>query len=287
MMTMLEIRQGRIGEIFSAFLASVGESFSHFTFFDALDILFLTALFFFLFRFFRSRKAGALLIGIAICALVLFVSYLLGMSGTYFLLSAIFEIGVLALIILFQPEIRDALERIGSGSISGLVSFGDKKKKQQYQSAIENICTAVGSLAASKTGALLVIGRTTRLDDITQTGIAIHADVNSFLLRNLFYNKAPLHDGAVVINDARIEAAGCLLPLTRRTDIDSDLGTRHRAAIGMSESSDAIVIVVSEETGTVSVAYDCALTRDYTPETLHRFLVEHIPQAGWRRGGEE
>ena len=109
-----------------------------------------------------------------------------------------------------------------------------------------------------------------------QTGIVINANVNSFLLRNIFFNRAPLHDGAVIIDEARIAAAGCLLPLTRRTDVDGDLGTRHRAAIGMSESSDAIIIVVSEETGIISVAYDCELTRNYTVESLRKFLMKKI-----------
>ena len=109
-----------------------------------------------------------------------------------------------------------------------------------------------------------------------QTGITINANVNSFLLRNLFFNKAPLHDGAVIIDEARIAAAGCLLPLTRRMDVDGDLGTRHRAAIGMSESSDAIIIVVSEETGIISVAHDCELVRNHTPESLRKFLMKRI-----------
>ena len=126
------------------------------------------------------------------------------------------------------------------------------------------------------TAALIVISGTTKLDDTISTGININANVNSFLIRNLFFNRAPLHDGAVIIDGSRIAAAGCLLPLTRRNDVDGDLGTRHRAAIGMSESSDAIVIVVSEETGTISVAYDCNLTRNYSDESLRRFLMKKM-----------
>ena len=184
---------------------------------------------------------------------------------------------IIALLIIFQPEIRDALEKIGSGSIGSIKNLREKsKRRRMFSAAIEHICVAVKDLSASKTGALIVIERTTRLDEVVQTGVLIHADVNSFLIRNLFFNKAPLHDGAIVIQEAKIVAAGCLLPLTRRSDVDTDLGTRHRAAIGMSESSDAIVIVVSEETGRISVAHDCSLMRDFTADSLKTFLIKKI-----------
>lgn len=242
---------------------------------DALDILFLSILFFCAFRFFKGKKGGTLLIGIVICLTVWIVASELDLKGTSFIFKQIFEIGAIALIIIFQPEIRDVLEKIGTGSISGIFNFGDQKKKQQiYYTAVDNICVAVGDLSRTKTGALIVLSRTTNLDDIVQTGITINADANAFLLRNLFFNKAPLHDGAVVIDEARVVAAGCLLPLTRRQDIDGDLGTRHRAAVGMSEISDAVIIVVSEETGIISVASDCNLTRNYTPDTLRSFLLK-------------
>jgi diadenylate cyclase len=184
--------------------------------------------------------------------------------------------GGLAFLILFQPEIRDTFEKIGTGALSGLAIFGDRKKKEAAYLAIEQICIAVTDLSKTRTGALIVISQTTKIDDVVQTGIVINADVNSFLLRNLFFNKAPLHDGAVIIDDARIAAAGCLLPLTRRSDVDSDLGTRHRAAIGLSEISDAVIIVVSEETGIISVANDCALTRNFTPESLKSYLMQKM-----------
>lgn len=266
-----------VGNSLSDFFASVKNSFMEFSFVDAIDIIILTVILFFAFRFLKSRKAGALLIGVAVVVTVTFLAYLTGLDATYTVFSSLLKMGVLAIVIIFQPEIRDALEKLGSGSMNGIMNLGDqKKKKLLYSKAIEQICSAVSDLSATKTGALIVISRTTKLDEISETGITINADVNSFLLRNLFFNKAPLHDGAVVIDDARIVAAGCLLPLTRRTDIDGDLGTRHRAAIGMSETSDAIIVVVSEETGTISVAHDCTLTRNYTSETLRRFLMKKI-----------
>jgi diadenylate cyclase len=275
MINLLAVRATGIGEAFSNLFGDVKLAFSEFSLIDAIDILVLTLLFFFAFRFFRSRKAGALIIGVFICLVILVGAWALGLEGTSAIFQGIFKIGALAIVIIFQPEIRDLLERIGNGSLSSLMSFGEQKKKQQlYYKAVENICIAVSDLSRSKTGALIVLSRTTDTDDVIETGIKINADTNSFLLRNIFFNKAPLHDGAVVIDNARIVAAGCLLPLTRRQDIDGDLGTRHRAAIGMSEISDAIIVVVSEETGIISIASDCMLTRNYTPDTLRSFLLK-------------
>ena len=277
MNTMLKIVSGEVGSFFRSFFAEVKNAFLSFGVSDVIDILLLAVLLFFAFRFLRSRKAGVLLIGLAIIVTLTVLTYVFKLQATYYIFSALLDVGVLAFIILFQPEIRDALERVGSGSVSGLLNFGDQKKKRQlYSKSIEHIVSAVGDLSRTKTGALIVISRTTKLDEISETGITINADVNSFLLRNIFFNKAPLHDGAVVIDEARIVAAGCLLPLTRRTDVDGDLGTRHRAAIGMSETSDAVVIVVSEETGVISVAHDCELKRDFTQESLRKFLMKMI-----------
>lgn len=253
------------------------EAFSNFKFVDAVDIILLSLILFWAFRFVKGRKAGALLIGIITISTLTFLAYIFDLNATFYLFSEIFSIGIIALVIIFQPEIRDGLEKLGSGSMSGFMAFGDqKKKKQLYIKSIENICNAINDLSSSKTGALIVISRTTKLDDVIETGVVINADVNSFLIRNIFYNKAPLHDGAIVIDDGKICAAGCLLPLTRRSDIDSDLGTRHRAALGMSETSDAIVVVVSEETGTISVSIDCEITRDFTAESLRNFLTKKL-----------
>ncbi len=269
-----------VADIWVSFLDSAKTAFVNFSIFDAIDIFILSIILFFSFRFLKSRKAGALILGVVIISVLTLLAYLFDLQVTYFIFSGIFDIGVLAVIIIFQPEIRDVLEKVGSGSLSGILNLGDQKKRNQnHTKTIDQICSAVADLSATKTGALIVISRTTKLDDVVETGITINADINSFLIRNLFFNKAPLHDGAVIIDDFRIVAAGCLLPLTRRMDVDGDLGTRHRAAIGMSEISDAIIIVVSEETGTISVAYDCSLTRNYTSETLRRFLMKKIAKS--------
>ena len=266
----------KVAAHFSAFFSSAVASFKSFSIFDALDIVLLAALLYFLFHFVINRKSHTILIGIGLCLLLYVLTIVFDLRGTYFILDSVIRMGGLALLILFQPEIRDAFEKIGTGALSSITAIAERKKKEAVNSAIEQICIAVADLSKTRTGALIVIARTTKIDDVVQTGIVVNADVNSFLLRNLFFHKAPLHDGAVIIDEARIAAAGCLLPLTRRADVDSDLGTRHRAAIGLSETSDAVIIVVSEETGIISVANDCTLTRNYTPESLKTYLMQKV-----------
>lgn len=262
---------------FGTILSAIGKAFSTFSFVDLVDIVVLSAILFFVFRFFTSRKVWAIFVGICVCALILFVSVLIPLPGTQMLFSEVFSVGILAIVLIFQPEIRAVLEKIGSGSIHGFMSLSERRRQNQvYLSTIDNVCSAVRELAESKTGALIVMTRTTKLDEIISSGTVINADVNSVLLRNLFFNKAPLHDGAVIIDETRIAAAACVLPLTRNETLDHDLGTRHRAAIGLSEMSDAVIIVVSEETGIISVAYDCYLQRDFTAESLKTFLHKKI-----------
>ena len=264
-------------ESFSQFIDNVKGILTNFLWTDVIDIIILALLFYFVFSFFRSRKAGTLLIGIFICLVLYALAVLFNLSGVQYILSAVYQIGALAIIIIFQPEIRDLLETIGSGSIKGIRTFREQAHKKQAQyKAIDNICKAVHVMSAEKCGALIVIGRTTQLDDITHTGIAINADVSDYLLRNLFYDKAPLHDGAVVIEGNRIKAASCILPLPKHTFVDSELGTRHRAAVGMSEVSDAVIIIVSEETGVISVAKESELKRDFTEDSLRKYLVKEL-----------
>ena len=244
---------------------------------DAIEIIILAGIIFLAFQLLKGRKAGALLTGLVVIAGLSLVSNLLGFTVLYKLFSTILGSGLLVVIIIFQPEIRDALEKIGNGSLKGIMSFSDrKKKKAQYLNSIDKICSAVNELSATSTGALIVIERSIRLSDVTRTGVIIDANVNDLLIRNLFYDKAPLHDGAVIISGDRILAAGCFLPLTQRVDLDSNLGTRHRAAMGMAERSDAVVIVVSEETGVISIAYDFSLERNIKPGELRKFLQEQV-----------
>lgn len=244
---------------------------------DVVDIVILALLFYFVLSFFKSRKAGTLVVGIFLCIALYAIATLLHLSGVQYILSGVFKIGALAIIIIFQPEIRDILEAIGSGSLKGIKNIGDvtHKKQAQYK-AIDNICKAVHIMSTERTGALIVIERTTALDEVLQTGIVINADVSDYLIRNIFYDKAPLHDGAMVIEGNRIKAVSCILPLPKHTYVENDLGTRHRAAVGLSEISDAIVIIVSEETGTISVAKESELKRDFTEDSLRKFLFKEL-----------
>ena len=244
--------------------------------YDIIDVVLLTVMFALFVTFARRKMVSSAIIGMGVFYLFFAVASFLPLPGTSMIASAMLHVGVIAFIILFHTEIRDLFEKIGSNPSLKLFKSG-VAGKLNYQ-IIDNVCSAVRELSATKTGALIVIARTTQLDDVTSTGVSINADVNSYLLRNLFFNKAPLHDGAIVIDEGRIVSAGCILPMTRRNEFDGDLGTRHKAAIGLSEVSDAIIIVVSEETGTISVAMDYTLTRDYTPDTLRKFLVTNILQ---------
>ena len=266
-----------INDSFSDFITNLKQIFTDFKWTDAVDILILAFLFYFVFKFFKNRKAGTLLVGMLLCMVLYALALLFNFTGVQFILSGIFKIGALAIIIIFQPELRDLLTTIGSGSIKGIRTLGDQnhKKIAQFQS-IDNICKAVKVMAMERTGALIAISRTTELNDIINSGIVINADVSDYLIRNLFYDKAPLHDGAVVVENNRIRAAACILPLPKHIHVMNDLGTRHRAAIGLSEVSDAIIIVVSEETGTISVAKEGTLKRNFTEDSLRTYLAKEL-----------
>lgn len=255
---------------------------SNFGIMDAIEVIIIAGMLFLLFSLFKGKKAGALVMGIAVVILLLLFSNLFGFKVLYHLLSAILGSGILVIIIIFQPEIREALERLGKGSIKGIMSFSDRRKrKEQYMQAVDSICSAVVEMAKEYTGALIVIERDIALSDIVHTGVKIDANVNDLLIRNLFYNKSPLHDGALVVSGDKIVAAACLLPLTEREDLDTSLGTRHRAAMGIAERSDAVVIVVSEETGNISIAYDFSLERNIAPERLREFLTENVSKISY------
>ncbi len=242
---------------------------------DFVDIAIVAFLFYYIYKFIRERRAGKLAAGILIILLVLLVSEILEMYALGFILSNVFQVGLIAIIVVFQPELRSALEKVGAEPLRGLRNIGEGKAgtSAQIQSSIGEITEAVCDMSFDKTGALIVIERSTKLGDIIKSGTVINANVNSFLIRNIFYNKAPLHDGAMIIRDGRIFSAGCFLPLSTNDDIIKDLGTRHRAAIGMSENSDAVIVVVSEETGTISIAYEGGLKRNLSYNSLKNELT--------------
>lgn len=245
---------------------------------DVLDILLLAVFLFFVYQFLRDRRAGKLMIGLGLISLLLIVSSLIGMNAVNYILRHFYQIGLLAILIVFQPELRTALEKVGNTPITGLKEWVSDPSRdiKTILADVDAICDAACDMSRTKTGALIVIERQTKLGEYIKSGVTVNAQLSSFLLRNIFFNKAPLHDGAVIIRNFRLFAAGCFLPLSTKDDIVKSLGTRHRAAIGMSENSDAIVIVVSEETGTISVAMDGALKRDYTYGTLKQLLLGQL-----------
>ncbi len=235
---------------------------------DIIDIIVVSLIIYCVIKFISDKRASKLAIGICIIILMLLLSELFEMIAINYLFSNIVQVGLIAIVIIFQPELRGALEKLGAASQGLKKLSGESKESRANTHGIENICLASQDLARNYTGALMVIERSTPLGDIIRSGTVINADIDATLLKNIFFNKAPLHDGAVVIKNHRICAAGCFLPLSTKDDIIKDLGTRHRAAIGMSENSDAVIIVISEETGTISIAIDGQLRRNYDYNSL-------------------
>lgn len=250
---------------------------------DLIDIFLTSVVFYYAIKFIRERRAGKLAAGMIVLFLLQIAGVAFELPVISFLMQNLFQVGIIAMIIVFQPELRSALEKIGGvqvGGIRGIISSGDAGKQREHLSQmVENICTAVCDLSLDKTGALIVLERTTKLGEYIRSGTVINADITPRMIKNLFFNKAPLHDGAVIIREDRLYAAGCFLPLPTSNDINRDLGTRHRAAIGMSENSDAIVVVVSEETGTISLAKAGELHRNYDYRTLYNELMEELSPA--------
>lgn len=244
---------------------------------DIVDIAAVAIIIYYVLKFLRDRRAGKLAFGVVFLFALQMISNLFGFVALSFLMKNIFQIGLIALVILFQPELRSALEKVGGGSIRNIIGMTGDHTRETRESTIEAISEAVCDMSKDKTGALIVIERGTKLGDIVSSGVIVNADVTTFLIKNIFFNKAPLHDGAMIIRDFRIYAAGCFLPLSGNDDIIKDLGTRHRAAIGMSENSDAVVIVVSEETGTISVAFEGKLRRNLDYSSLLDILGEYLP----------
>ena len=236
---------------------------------------------------FKETRAEQLLKGIVLIVLFIPISYILKLDMLNFILSKTITIGVLSFIIIFQPEIRRALEHIGRSAFDE--SHGIENAEQRNV-IVNEIVTAVDNLAKDRTGALLVIEQSTGLAEISASGTFIDAHITYHLLENIFVDNTPLHDGATIIRKDRIYASGCVLPLTNNIRIDKKLGTRHRAAIGLSENSDSIVIVVSEETGVISLAMNGQLTRNYDKEKLRVILLkamEHTQKMRVKTVGEK
>lgn len=242
---------------------------------DYIDILIVAVLAYELIKFLKNSNSRRMLKGLLFIFVALQISDWLQLHMIYYFLSNALQFGILALIILFQPELRKVLEKFGGTSIRNRLHHG-MQDHQTMNMAIRQTVEAVSDLSWSKTGALIIFERFDSLDPIVNTGTVINADVNAELLKNLFFNKAPLHDGAVVLTNARITAAGCILPLSANQNISKELGTRHRAGLGMSENYDSISVIVSEETGAISLAQGGMLKRHLAPETLERLLIQEL-----------
>ena len=241
---------------------------------DVIDMLIMAFVIYKVILLIRRTSSGGVTKGILLLVAALWVSSFLRLYTVNFLLSKVVEWGVLALVILFQPEIRRFLEQVGRSSLGKV--FAQREERNELDSAITQTVEAYTSLSRSKTGALMVFERKNMLDDAIKTGTALDCTVNAELLKNIFWNKAPLHDGAVIVRSGRIAGAGCMLPMSGNVNLSRDLGMRHRAGIGASEQTDAVVAIVSEETGSISVAVGGMLKRHLSPDTLERLLRNEL-----------
>ena len=241
---------------------------------DLIDILSVAFLFYTVMRLIRSTSAARIARSILLLLVATGLTEIFKLYTLNWILSKILEIGVIALVIMFQPELRRMLERFGGRFFTNLISSGGAASPEQQ--AIEATVAACEVMSKEKVGALLIFERSMPLDEYFKTGTIVDAKVSDQLLRNLFFKNSPLHDGAVIVRGSRVAAAGCVMPLTENTHLPSDIGTRHRAGIGSSEVSDAVVVIVSEETGTISVAIGGMLKRHLAPKTLEKLLVSEL-----------
>ena len=282
-------------------LNSIVANFQTFKLVDLLDILIIAFLIYQLLGFVNRTRAGQLAKGALIVMAVYLVANILNMRTVTWLLNSLLQVGLLTLVVLFQPEIRRALERMGQTDqwayrFFNKNRYNDTSLKGAWRSAIIAICDAAERFSETKTGALIVLERNTNLSEIVRTGTPVNSAVNLEVLGTIFYEGTPLHDGAAIIENGRIKAAGCVLPLSNNLDLGKDMGTRHRACLGIAENSDAIAIVVSEETGIISMAKNGVLIRHFDRQTLYtRLIDEMIPKEpvveksaaeGWKARGK-
>lgn len=229
--------------------------------YDFIDILVISYIIYKAIGFLRETRAGQLVKGIIILLLIYMVADWFNLVSIQWLFSKLANSVLIVVCVIFQPELRRSLERVGRTKFGKSQNFGEDT--DSLSRCIDDVSKAVAQMQKEKTGALIVFERTTQLGEIINTGTIIDAASSVSMINNIFFPKSPLHDGALIVRDGKLYAAGCILPLTQREDISSKLGTRHRAAIGMTENSDAIVLVVSEETGTISIASNGQMVRDF------------------------
>lgn len=258
-----------MGEVMSAIWATL----KTFQFKDAIDILVISLILYYLFKLLRQSRSGQLVKGVVVLLAFYGIATIFSLTMVSYILKSLFEFTVIIIVVVFQPELRQALERIGRNrTLMSLVPGSGDTPSTEIMKAITDVCDVTTSFSHSKTGALIVFERDSVLNEVSATGTELNCDTSVQLLGNIFFNKAPLHDGACIIRNGKILSAGCILPLSKSLDISASLGTRHRAAIGLSEECDAVVVVVSEETGVVSIAVGGQLIRDLDRSSLFEKL---------------
>lgn len=241
-----------------------------------IDVVIVLFLAYYAFKMLKNTRAWQLIKGIVILIIITALSKVFKLNILNYILSVIMTYGAFACVVIFQPELRRGLEQLGSNKFTKFLGINNRDTESKKKENVYRIAIAAMELAKTKTGALIVIERDVKIQDIIVTGIPIDAEISPQLLCNIFVPNTPLHDGAVVISDGRIAAASCMLPLADDQDIAKELGTRHRAAIGVSKESDAVAVVVSEETGKVSIAKDGTLIADVREDVLKKILIKYL-----------
>jgi len=285
------------------FFANLKNTFPSFGVMDLIDILVVAGLIYYVIKLIWNTSARRIAWAIVILLLATLLTDLLNLHTVNYLLDRVLELGFVALVIVFQPELRRLLERVGgsTSNVKNLFGLTNSVTPTDDTEAIEQVVQACEAMSAERVGALIVFERGNSLEQIAATGTRVDAAVSQELIRNIFFPKASLHDGAMLIHENRIEAAGCVLPLSENRNLSTDLGTRHRAGVGMSESCDAVVVIVSEETGAISVAIGGMLKRHLAAQTLRKLLsneligeekqrgnvLDIIKRKNRRKGGEE
>ena len=267
--------------MFETFISNIPTSFFTLRLTDILDIAIVAYLFYKLSGLLRETRAGTLAKGIVLVLIFAWISNYLQLNAINYLLSNLTQFGITALIVVFQPELRRTLEKVGRTNFSTLFS----SVKDENEAIAAELASAACAMSSRRIGALIVLERGTKIGDIVRTGCEIDSRVSSELLINIFIPNTPLHDGAVIVRDNRIAAARCILPLTQNETLSQEFGTRHRAALGLSESSDAAVIVVSEETGKISFVSNGNMSRNYTEETLKKMILKTLSSESAKNEG--
>lgn len=245
---------------------------------DFIDIGIVAIIIYYIITLLRDTRAMQLVKGLIVLFAVVFLSRTLRFNALNYILGGAMQIGVFAVIVIFQPEFRNILERMGRFKVGRIIDFAVDASEDEIEMTIESVVKAAVDMSETKTGALIVLERETRLGEFISTGTMLDANVSSSLLENIFVPNTPLHDGAVIIRGNKIMTAGCVLPLSANTNLSKELGTRHRAALGLSEATDAVVVVVSEETGKISIARNGSLTRNLSGESLTKALQKIFTQ---------